>query len=191
MLTLPPDIEARVRAALHGNERLVWAGQPIASKWARRGAAVCIVGLFFTAFSAFWMVLAILGVPRSRDNVSDTWAWLFPAFGIPFVLIGIGLLTTPLRLAARSRKTIYAITDRRVMIVQQGKSDPILSVPFDQLKRVETRESADGTGDLIFTVTDANPPQFTARKPPLISKNAFVGVTEVKALEELLRTVMA
>lgn len=114
------------------------------SDW--RGASVCIVGLFFTAFSVFWIVLAINGVQRSRDNVSDTWAWLFPAFGIPFVLIGLGLLTTPLRLAARSRKTIYAITDRRVLIVQKGKSEPVFSCPFDQLKHTEASENADATG---------------------------------------------
>ncbi len=48
-------------------------------------------------------------------------SWLFfPLFGVPFLLIGLGMLAAPLWAYLRTRGTVYAVTEGRAVIILGG-----------------------------------------------------------------------
>jgi hypothetical protein len=70
------------------------------------------------AFAAFWIIMAsgmTKGVPRSLGP----WM-LFPLFGIPFLLVGLGVMLGPLWVYLGARKTVYAVTEKRALAIGSG-----------------------------------------------------------------------
>ncbi len=101
----------------------------------------------WTAFSVFWMAGAAgFKIPQFKNGAD-----LFPLFGIPFFLIGIGLLSSPLWAYRNSLKTLYLITDRRAITIDGGSSYTIRSYTGEQLSDIFRREHKDGTGDVIIS----------------------------------------
>ncbi|MCK4564002.1 MAG: hypothetical protein KAU94_04960, partial [Verrucomicrobia bacterium] len=77
-------------------------------------------------------------------------AGLFPLFGVPFVLIGIGMLSTPLWTYRKAFKTVYAITDRRAITFDGGRSTTVRSYPPEKLQDIYRKEKKDGSGDVVI-----------------------------------------
>ncbi|MGR3436696.1 MAG: hypothetical protein ACU0CO_17710 [Shimia sp.] len=102
---------------LDPGERVLWQGQPD-GRWAFEGQMGCAVpfGLFFAGFSVVWMGLAAQA------------PFPFWLFGLPFFAIGVGLVATSLFGSTwMRRRTTYTITDRRVLIGEDGRLPPALA----------------------------------------------------------------
>ncbi|MBP1572888.1 MAG: DUF308 domain-containing protein [Oscillospiraceae bacterium] len=100
------DFEKASRAVqrhLYQGERIVWAGTGVAND--DKGSAVVqkVFGIFWLAFSIFWVVGAFSS------------AGVFGLFGVPFVIIGIGIV-----FGKANNVVCYAVTDNRV-IVKSGR----------------------------------------------------------------------
>jgi hypothetical protein len=74
----------------------------------------------------------------------------FPLFGIPFVLIGLAMLSSPLWAYRKSLRTVYVITNRRAITFDGGVSTTIRSYAPERLHDVYRREKRDGSGDVII-----------------------------------------
>lgn len=95
---------------LNPDERVVWSGKPVKTAFILPGLASIPFGLIFVGFSFFWMWTA------SAGGAPD----FFTLFGLPFVLIGIGLTFGPFLLQLmRYNNTEYMITNKR-LITQTG-----------------------------------------------------------------------
>src|SRR5688572_1960017 len=96
---LPLDLDNRVHAELRDGERLVWVGQPHPGRASRAGIPMVLFGIPWTAFALFWMAgasgMLFGGFGNGGPPGFGGFLACFPLFGIPFVLIGIGLLTSP------------------------------------------------------------------------------------------------
>jgi hypothetical protein len=129
-------------------EQLIWVGAP-ESGWRLRPADWYLIpfGIFWVGFVIFWETAALAGAVASRD----AFGWFFPLFGIPFLVMGwfltIGRFSVR---AAQRRRTIYALTDRRVMAVELGHVDSVRSVFLQALPGVGDRVGRDGVGTLSF-----------------------------------------
>jgi hypothetical protein len=148
---LPQEISRLVDAELRNGERVAWTGQPIPGRFARRGIGHVIFGIPWTAFALFWMAGASgFKMPDFSQGVG-----LFPLFGLPFVLIGFGMLSSPYWMRRKALKTAYVITDQRAIVLASGAfgSTTIRSFEPDRLKDIRRVQRPDGTGDLVFERT--------------------------------------
>src|SRR5262249_11589452 len=137
------DISARdmARAELQRGERLLWARRPnpVALAASRRGDLWG--GLFFFGFSVLWEAMAA----RSAD--ADP---LFLLWGIPFILIGAGMvLYAPVSLWL-ARRMVYAITDRRLLILHRVPRHCVESFWPADIHMLAVTERANGRGDIRF-----------------------------------------
>jgi hypothetical protein len=101
-------VHASIFQTLNCGERLIWHGQPRQGICLREADLFLIpFGFLLSSFSIIWECNAISrGLPG------------FAAFGVSFVLIGLYLMIGHiLQDAARRKKTHYAVTDRRVIII--------------------------------------------------------------------------
>ena len=112
----PMELAGLVDAEFGKGERIVWIGQPIRSRLARSSLPIALFGVPFTAFAFFWIMTASgmkgLGFPGPSG--------FFVLFGIPFVLVGLGMLTSPLWMYLKAGRTVYAVTDRRALVIDGG-----------------------------------------------------------------------
>ena len=192
--SLPPELDTRVRSELRDGERLLWVGQPNPGRFARQAIPLVLFGIPWTAFSVFWMVAAsgILFAGFGAAGGFGAFFVCFPLFGLPFVLIGLWMLSSPYWYRRQARQTCYALTDRRAILWQASTfgSISVRSYGPEALGKIHRTERPDGGGDLIFeeiiTIgrdSDGGTTRNTTRR-------GFLAIDEVRRIEELLRKAL-
>ncbi len=183
----PPELDARVRSELQRDERLLWVGQPLPGRFARGGCILALFGLPFTAFALFWTA----GAAFAAGSISGLFS-CFALFGVPFLVVGFGMLSSPYWLRQKAKRTCYALTDRRAIVWNAGwfGSVEIRGYGPGQLTRIRRVEYPDGCGDLVFeefttlgTDSDGHPTSSTRRY-------GFMAIQRVHEVEELVRKVL-
>jgi len=145
--SIPLKLQEIVNRELDRNERVLWSAMPKPKYFSAPAAGAFLFAIPWTAFSVFWMAGAAGFKIPQFNNGAD----LFPLFGIPFFLIGLGMLSAPLWAYRNSLRTVYLITDRRAITIDGGMSYTIRSYTPEKLTDVFRREHRDGTGDVIIT----------------------------------------
>lgn len=144
--SIPPKLQSIVTGELEPGERVVWSSSPKPKLFSGGTLVTFLFAIPWTGFAIFWVAGAAgFKIPRSLS-----FALLFPLFGVPFILIGIVMLLSPLFAYQNALRTAYIITDRRVIIIDGGRSRTIRSFYPDNLSDVFRREHSDGTGDVII-----------------------------------------
>lgn len=138
-----------IRRELMSGEQILWAGQPSTHLVFRKE------DLFLAPFSLVWGAFAIFleataaGLwPPGRHLASP---WMFAIWGIPVVLAAQYLIWGRFLLADwKKRRTHYAVTNRRVIVVQDGSTRQMASAYLDELPAVIKDEGSNGFGTLRF-----------------------------------------
>jgi hypothetical protein len=127
-------------------ETVVWRGKPVRSKYAMKDAKLTLAGIPVSVFITFWMSMA-LRIPKKDGPV----AWLFPTFGMLFVLQSFYLLVGHYPRNWQEWKNVeYAVTNRRTVIRRGIWRVSEVSRPHSD-SPIEVRASSDGAvGDIKF-----------------------------------------
>ena len=148
---LPPNLQAKVEEELEAGERIQWLGMPTPRFLPRpRPPSSCspYPGRRLRSSGRQARVRA-RGAWRRGDGPG--FFCVFPLFGLPFLFIGIGMLSAPLWAYRAARKTAYMVTDRRAVTFDGGWSTTIRSYAPAKLQDVYRREKEDGSGNVIDT----------------------------------------
>jgi hypothetical protein len=185
---LPPELDARVRSELRDGELLLWVGQPRPGRFARSAIPMVLVAIPFTAFALFWIVAAsgmMLGA--FKGGVHAVFA-CFPLFGLPFVLVGFGMLASPYWMLRRAKRTCYALTDQRAILWHAGwfGSTDVRSYGPAALARIHRSEHRDGSGDLIFEVVTSYGDIRHRYRTAHSSYHGFIAIDKVREVEALI-----
>ncbi len=143
-------VDAQGRAWLPGfgeplpaGERVLWAGRPDAAALARRALHVRGLAVYFALLTAltFSVRWRMAGTP-----VAVVDALTVAAMGAA-VLVFARVYATVV-----ARATLYAVTDRRV-VLRVGVAVPaVLNIPLDRVTSVDLRRGRDGAGDVEVTL---------------------------------------
>ena len=149
---LPPEADRLVRDELRPGEQLVWAGQPLPRLFGRQSIALVIFGIPWTAFAVFWVAAAGGITSHARNGNFLSLFSCFPLFGLPFVLVGLGMLSSPFWMRRKAMRTAYAVTNQRAIVFEGRAFGGIKVQSFmpDRLTSMTRTERADGSGDLVF-----------------------------------------
>lgn len=144
-----PDAHlAALDRMLEDDETIRWSGQPRPRLLSMSSAAPVLFGLPWTAFALFWM-FAASGF-RFPPDFSGPQGW-FALFGVPFVLVGFGLLSAPFWARRVAARTVYVVTDRRAVVGAPGAGGFTLrSFLPEDLGDLTLTVRTDGTGSVAF-----------------------------------------
>jgi hypothetical protein len=183
---LPPETETALRSELNSGEKLLWAGQPIAGRAGLTSLPLVLFGIPWTLFSIFWIVMASGITSRISSGFGVT--SLFPLFGIPFVLIGVGMLSSPLWMRRKAQRTIYAVTDTRALILTPawGGGVTVRSIPPEDLTARSRTQKSDGSGSLIFNRLSTTRHRAGPDGGTYTVTVGFENITEVREVEALI-----
>ena len=182
---LPPELVTVVDRELDASEQVEWVGQPIAARFARQAIPMAVFGIPWTAFAIFWTLTASGMTTHGHGGGLQ---WLFALWGVPFILVGFGLLTSPYWMRLRAKRMAYLLTERRAIIISLGfrSNVGIRSFEASALADLRRRERADGSGDLIFTRDPAGANR--GRNTPMAV--GFMAIRDVKDVEDRVRRLI-
>jgi hypothetical protein len=184
---LPADLERAVTDELAAGERIVWGVQPLARRFLLQTLPVVVFGVPWTAFSVFWTVMAAGGVASA--GAAGWWAWIFPLWGVPFVLVGLAMLSAPYGAWRGARRTLYLVTDRRALaFTAKGRAAiEVRAFAPDALGALRRVQRPDGSGDLFFARDEWRDSDGDRRTADV----GFTAVPDVRAAEEAVRHLAA
>jgi hypothetical protein len=187
-LSLPATVRETLEIGLAEDEVLFWAACPAPQRLMRLGLPAFFFAIPWTAFALVWTALASgianwggAGWKGKPVNICGG------LWGLPFIGVGFWTLSTPWRLLWRARRTVYAVTNRRALIVTRGHSTQVRSFSLLALSNIRCEIRANGSGDLIF---DAAPAE-SKMQPKVEDHRGFFGIQDPKGVEELIRALAA
>ncbi len=168
-------LDPLLRAHLLPDEKVLWAGGPDPSrKVFRRRHVLFGLGL---GFFAFWLVVGMLrGMP--------------PAFSVPagsFLLLMGGVAGIKAKQAlGQARTTRYALTDRRVLLVEPGDEKvTVRALPLGPALDVTLQLRRSGHGDLVLRLPDREPLTMPwLEEPSAAYRQLTAAVDQRRALKE-------
>jgi hypothetical protein len=186
-IRLAPHLQSLVDSELQPGERVTWLDQPIPRRFARKGLPILFFAVPWTAFALFWTGAAAWMSFQVKEKSAMSLA--FPLFGLPFVLIGVAMLSTPWWLGRAARRIVYVLTDRRAIVLSAGWRGSVKARSFapERLKDLRRKQHADGSGDIVF-VQDVTRNGGGGRQS---SDAGFLAIPDVRNVEEMARALAA
>lgn len=138
---MSPHLLAALRSVLMPQEAVLWSQSPRPLRMARMNLSLAIFGVVWTGF---FVVAAMASID---------------AMGVggllclsPFLLCGVGFLSSPAFGAMRASRTLYAITDRRAIVVEKGllAEASIRSFEGVQIRLPRIVLHKNGSGDIVL-----------------------------------------
>jgi hypothetical protein len=187
------DLDAAVRGELRPGEELWYAGMPKPWCSARKALPIAVFGLFFGGFAAFWITMAAAGVwfggmtakEDAGSKVVSGVFMLFPLFGLPFLLVGLAMISSPWWIARKARRTACCVTSERAMQLTLGRATVVRSWSADEIDEVSKTIYADGTGSIQFARSSMQ----TSKGRMRTVSEGFDGIPDPRACEDALRAL--
>lgn len=131
-----------LRTHLRPGERVLWQGRPDVRAYSMRGAWYLIpFSLLWGGFAIFWEVTVI-------TSGAPIFFWLW---GIPFVAVGLYMIFGRWVVARReAANTLYAITDRRVLIETGAFRRTFMQLDLRDLPASQLEERPGGLGTITL-----------------------------------------
>ena len=176
--TVPSEMKNKIRQELDSDEHILWMEQPVPRFLTGPSISTFLFGIPWTAFTIFWIFGAAgFKKPEMGRGIFN----LFPLFGLPFLIVGIGMLSSPFLAYRKALKTVYVITDRRAILFVSGWTTTIRSYLSERLRDIHRIERRNGTGDVIFGQGKERNNQMQAC--------GFFNIRDPKAAEQMLRKI--
>ena len=181
---IPRELDDKVKRELESGERILWMEQPIPRYFTAMSTGAFLFAIPWTAFAVFWMCGAS---GFKMPDFSKGGFSFFPLFGLPFFLIGIGMLSSPLWSYRKAFKTVYVITDRRAITFDAGWTTTIRSYPPDRLQNIHRKEKRDCSGDVVLGQRVWSGSEGGQQSQDL----GFLNIRDPKTVEQMLRKLAA
>ena len=134
------ELYNEIKDFLHDSEQVLWIGKPCQSVKAPTSPFILIFTFFWLGFAIFWTV--------SATAIGGA----FGLFGIPFLCIGVYMVyDATVGQKKRYMNTVYAVTDRRAVIVYHGyRGGPCNDSYFNHLQNISLSHVNGSVGTICF-----------------------------------------
>jgi hypothetical protein len=144
---------------LQSGERILWQGKPVRAKFMWRKWPRSCFGAVFLGFALFWTGMALSMTSAARSEGADVpafFSYVFPLFGLPFILVGAGLTFGHfIHDKMAWRNTEYALTDQRVLIRSGARTPTVSSTELADVTGVTFK--GDAIGSVSFGTAGTSP----------------------------------
>jgi hypothetical protein len=172
-------------------EKLVWAARPDNRIAVLMSFGIWLFAIPWTAFSLFWISVPgaalyeaytgdMIGAPKGAPTFA---MWAFALWGVPFVLVGFGMLLAPFFTWRKGSETLFVLTSKRLTTLQSGSQVKVISIYPQEISGLSRKEGPDGRGTLTISLgyeRDSDGDR--------VPKSAVFGViTDVRKVEAMVR----
>ncbi|RYX82932.1 hypothetical protein EON83_16905 [bacterium] len=124
---LTPDPIAR---ELDAGERILWSGHPNPERMRRKALPMTFIAIPCFAFMlfAFWDASKLARMALAAGRVPHILTMIFPVLAMGALGFFALMAVAPLYEAIKARRTFYLLTNRRALIIVDGKKKDVQSV---------------------------------------------------------------
>jgi len=161
------------------DETIQWIDQPLSNYWSVGAMIAFVFGIYFTVtsiFSILFFIIAVLSDNIVFFNIFDVLLGFMQV--CIYVLLGQFLLFFSLKARRTCERTVYAITNRRAIIVQRGRSLFNITYYPKDFGDVWCKERGHGTGDIYLRSGEGS---------LLWLKATFMNILNVREVERMLQ----
>jgi hypothetical protein len=137
------------QSELSSSESLLWSGQPERRVIFHKEDLLFIpFSLMWGGFAMVWEIIALV-MPHGHNILS----WLFPVWGIPFLLVGQYIIWGRfIHVAWKKSRTFYAVTSQRILLrtVSTWSHNKFRMLDLSGVNEIERSIRSDGIGTLQF-----------------------------------------
>jgi len=164
------------KAEMIDGETLIWADVSSVRNARRRTLPLSVLG---------WLFLILVFAWIAKAAIASFWLLIM---GLPFLVLAAALALLPWWWPSVMRHLVYAISDRRLLIIQNWPKRRVTSYGPEDIDVIERRDHRDGSGDLIFRREEHrknrhhhdHPNKRRVSERPI----GFFGIPDVRKLEE-------
>ncbi len=153
---IPQDLRTMVDGALEPGESIKWRDMPLPHFFTSKIEGIFRFGIVLTLCPILWTVAS-----KYTSSIWPDGGFFYNGFS-PFLiaplLLGIALLLMPLWEYRKSRRTVYAITDRRVIICEGAWKSKLRTFLPELLGEVRRRQENEHTGDVFLALNSRRNP---------------------------------
>ena len=146
----PDTLELALQRELRAGERVLWRGRRL-PRVAWQSLGIWLFAIPWTAFSLFWTTMAFAGAQAFEES-AGVLGYAFPLFGTPFIAVGLGMLSAPFLPLFGARRTLFAVTDQRLLRIYLGRRLKTKSVGAGSIGPIERNERSNGSGTLKIVI---------------------------------------
>lgn len=174
-------------AALHGQESLLWSGRPNPWRAAIRNLSQSFFGLLWTAFVVFMFFQFSSMNSRSSFSRSSTSGFtsFFQLFLGVFLLVGIGMILSPIWYYAKARRRVYALTEQRALIIERFPTQSVRSYFARDISFID-RQGDDMQGNIIFAREARTYRRRSGYTRTYMAPIGFLGIKKPREVEALM-----
>ena len=180
------DLQLEIKPYLGADEAILWCDKPKKLfVFTMSEVFTTLFGIVWLAFSMFWVISAYFATSGTDDAV----ARIFTLFGLPFVLIGLYLVIFRHIFSVISRrKTIYALTSKRAVIVHTGRREYMQEFKYKDISNIRIKSDENDLGSIIFLSSPIHYHRGTGKYAN--STSGFFGICDVKKVYKILSQYM-
>jgi hypothetical protein len=147
------DPARELSGELGPGERLLWSGRPRQGIFFRRSDIFAIpFSLLWGGFAFFWEFMVLSHWPK--NGTPNAVEFVFPLFGLPFVLIGVYIIFGRFFVDMKQRQnSFYGVTNQRIIIRTGWFTISRKSLNLRTLSDITLDEKSDGYGVITFGPT--------------------------------------
>jgi hypothetical protein len=136
------------------DEKLLWYGKPKPMRLARFQITQVIFGVFWIAIVLFMFNFIQNNFGSSRSSFGSSsfggFQSIFSLVLLAFIVVGLWMISTPVRNYIKALNTYYGVTNERAIIVSKLFSTSIASYTKRDIHTIRRTAFGDGSGDVIF-----------------------------------------
>lgn len=135
-------------------EKILWSGKPNVNRlFSKKDAYSIFVGIGFIVSSLAWIVNGIryMSGLKVEKNIRPDQGSVFVLLGLLVTLLGIyQIIGKPIRRKRKKEKTLYAVTNKRLLILEVRSRERMISKYISQINKVDVITSENGIGTIEF-----------------------------------------
>jgi len=133
------------------DEEILWMGQPNPNiNFTSMDWFLIPFSIMWGGFAIFWE-LSALGMLFVNSSNETNIPIVFPLFGIPFVIMGLYFIFGRFIYKKwKKRRTYYAITNKRVLIITNTNNKKIMAEFIDNIPAINYSQKSNGIGNIRF-----------------------------------------
>ena len=175
------DLQLQIKPYLDVNEDILWCDKPYKRfVFTVNDIFTTLFGIVWLSFSIFWVISAFLATNEADSSAFN----IFPLFGMPFVFIGLYLLFFRHIVGAVKRKNmIYALTDKRALIVHSGKRQYVQEYRYENISNIQMKCDDNDIGSIFFLTGSIN---YNRNGRGYASTSGIFGIRDTKKVYKIL-----
>lgn len=144
----------RFKRHLFKEEKILWFGKPNVSRlFSKKDAYSIFIGIVFIAAGLILIVdgIMIMRGLKAEMSIRRDQGIIFILLGASVDIIGIyQIIGKAIKRKKKKEKTFYAITNKRLLILEVGTDKKVISKHISQINKVDVITSNKGIGTIEF-----------------------------------------